>query len=275
MKKLPIFIVLILSLVWLSSCAELNQNMAGSSISPVLDRIQQRGELLVGTAASMPPMSMTTKTGDIIGLEPDLAGEIANAMGVQLKLVDIPFPDLLPALQAGRVDLVMSSMGMTSKRNLKVAFVGPYFVSGKSLLTKTKTLLSVEDPSDVNKPSTTLVALRNSTSQTFAEEVIPQAKLILTDKYDEAVSMVIQGTADALVADYPICVISVFRYPDEELASLVTPLTYEPIGVAMPANDPLLVNWMQNFLASFEDSGELEALKKDWFEDASWLKELP
>jgi polar amino acid transport system substrate-binding protein len=268
MKKAGVVIVLVLALGLMSACASIMG-------PPVISRIQQKGELVVGTAGNMPPFNMTTKDGKIIGLEPDLAQYLASAMDVKLRLETMPFAELLPALEAGKVDMVMSSMTMLTERNLKVAFVGPYFISGKSFLTKTRTFLSVEDPSEVNSPGTTLVALEGSTSQLFVEELIPKATLIRAKDYDQAVQMVLQGKAHALVADYPICVISVFRYPGAELATLLTPLTYEPIGIALPANDPLLINLVENFLEAFEGSGELEELRKSWFENGSWLRKLP
>jgi polar amino acid transport system substrate-binding protein len=77
------------------------------------------------------------------------------------------------------------------------------------------------------------------------------------------------------VADYPICVLSVLRHPDQGLATLVTSLTIEPIGIALPANDALLVNLVQNYLNALEGTGALEALRARWFEDASWLDQLP
>jgi polar amino acid transport system substrate-binding protein len=87
--------------------------------------------------------------------------------------------------------------------------------------------------------------------------------------------MVIDGEVHAMIADYPICVISVFRYPEAGLLSVVTPLTYEPIGIAVPAGDPLLVNWLENFMAGLENIGMLDELKKKWFARGSWLKKLP
>jgi len=253
----------------------MTETQVNVSASPVIDRILQRGELVVGTAGSMPPLNMTTKEGEIIGLEPDLSKYLSDAMGVKLTLVPMPFSELLPALEAGKVDMILSQMTMLARRNLKVAFVGPYFISGKSFLTKKRTLMSVKDPSEVNSPTTTLAALKGSTGQMFAEELIPKAKLVTTKDYDEAISMVIQGKIHALVADYPICVLSVLRYPDEELFALLPPLTYEPIGIAMPANDPLLVNLVENLLNTLEGGGKLDELRERWFENGSWLKELP
>jgi polar amino acid transport system substrate-binding protein len=250
---------------------------AGESakVSPVLDRIIAKKELTVGTAASMPPLNMTTKNGEIIGMEMDLARFFANAMEVKLTLSRMPFNDLLPALEKGKVDMVLSGMTMTPGRNLRVAFVGPYFASGKSVLTKKKNVESVDELSKMNQPDKVLVALKGSTSQMFVEKLIPKAKLVLADNYDQAVAIVRNDEAVAMVADYPICAVSVHRYPDAGFITLGKPISYEPIGVALPANDPLLVNWVQNSLNFLEKSGEIEGLASRWFKDTSWLSLLP
>ena len=52
-------------------------------------------------------------------------------------------------------------------------------------------------------------------------------------------------------------------------------ITYEPLGVALPPNDPLLVNWTKNSLASFRASGQTERLERRWFTNAAWLDRLP
>jgi polar amino acid transport system substrate-binding protein len=243
-------------------------------VAPVLDRILAKKELVVGTAADMPPLNMTLKDGKIVGMEMDLARMIAGGLDVTLTLKPIRFNDLLPALEAGQVDLVMSGMTITPARNLKVAFVGPYFASGKSILLKEANAPSLQSSSQMNKPDVVLAALKGSTSQLFVERLMPNAKLVLTDDYDQAVAMVLDGKAQAMVADYPICMVSVYRYRDKALTTLKNPMTYEPIGIALPPNDPLLLNWMQNFLTNLVNSGELEVLRQRWFNDASWVSEL-
>ena len=275
MKKTGIVIVSILVLTVFMGCAHGNWNVAKTSSSTMLDRILQKGEIIVGTAGSMPPLNMKTKEGDVIGLEPDMAQAIATAMGVKLRLETMPFAELLPSLEEGRVDMIMSGMTITSKRNLKVAFVGPYMISGKALLTKIKTIASVDDTTEINTPDTKLAALKGSTSELFVQTVLFNTTLVTVGDYDEGVGMVIRDEVHALVADYPICAVSVVRYPNEGLMSVNTPFTYEPLGIAMPANDPHLVNWAENFLKSLEGSGALEMLKKRWFEDTSWLNKLP
>ncbi len=275
MKKTGILFVFVIAFALLTGCAHTTGEVSKTSTTPGLEHILQKGELIVGTAGSMPPLNMTTKDGEVIGLEPDMAQAVASAMGVKLRLEVMPFSDLLPALEDGNIDMIMSGMTITSKRNLNVAFVGPYMKSGKAFLTKMKTIAAVDDATVINSPDTKLAALKGSTSQLFVETVLFNTTLVPVRDYDEGVGMVLRDEVHALVADYPICVISVVRYPDKGLLSVNTPLTYEPLGIALPANDPHLVNWMENFLNSLQGSGAMKELKKYWFENPSWLNKLP
>jgi polar amino acid transport system substrate-binding protein len=270
MKKFNLLMVLVLVLTLLSACA----NMTGLSSSSI-DGIVQKKELVLGTSGSQPPFSMTTKDGQLIGFDIDLAKIMANSMGVQLRIETMPFAELLPALKAGKVDMVLSGLTITPKRNLDVAFVGPYFISGKSVLTKVDTIAAIEDASEINMPGMTLTALKGSTSQEFIEALMPEATFVPAKDYDEAVDMVLKDTVKALVADYPICIISVFRHPGNDLISMIRPLSFEPLGVALPKDDPLFVNWMENFLSTYQGTGRLDALKEIWFGDASWVEQLP
>ena len=275
MKKAGILIALLLALTLVPGCVTTKKE--GTPTQPVttLERIAQSGQLVVGTAGSMPPMNMTTKGGEVIGLEPDMANQMAAAMGVKATFKTMPFAELLPALEAGKVDMVLSSMTITGKRNMKVAFVGPYFISGKTFLTTEKWVASAKQPEEVNSPNTKLTALRGSTSQEFVELVFPKATLLLAKDYGESVAMVLQGKADAMIADYPICLLSVIRYPDNNLISVVPPYTYEPIGIAIQKDDPLLTNWLENFLGALAGSGDLKELQEEWFKGGSWINELP
>ncbi len=242
---------------------------------PVIDRILKKGELTVGTSGDQPPLNATTRDGKIIGLEADLAALMASAMGVKLRMVGMPFADLLPTLKKGDIDLILSGMTMTPKRNLDVAFVGPYYVTGKAFLTKNKTIASLENADGIDKPEYTVVALKGSTSQMYVENVLPRAKLVPTRDYDEALDMVLRDKAHAMVADYHFCAVSAFRYKEKGLTTVKAPFTFEPIGVAMQAGDPLLVNWVENFFITINGSGDLKKIAERWFNDASWMKELP
>ena len=279
MKIVGFLVMLVLIPLFLGACNGMNVNNADGpkklSASPVLDRIASRGELIVGTAGNMPPLNMTTKDGKIIGIDADLAKYIAGNMDVKLTLKPMPFHELLPALKAGKIDMVISGMTITGLRNREVAFVGPYFLSGKSILTKDSKIASLESGNELNNPDVSLVALRGSTSQMVIEGMLPKAKMVLAEKYDDAVKMVLDGKVSAMVADYPICLISVFRFPDYDLMTLVKPFTYEPLGIAVQAGDPLLINWLDNFMTSYKGSGELERTTNRWLKNSSWIKLLP
>ena len=274
MKFAKVLLVMILTLIFFTGCTQTQQTTSGTSASPVLDRIQARGELVVGTMGNMPPLNMTSKDGEIFGLEPDLARLMAKAMDVKVKFVTKPFNELLPALQTGEVDMVLSGMTITPERNRKVAFIGPYFISGKAFLTKIKTIAEADEAEDANNPNTKIVTLKDSTSQAFAETFLDKTTLFTTGTYDEAVDMVLQDKVQAMIADYPICIVSLYRYPEAGLLSIVTQLTYEPIGIAIPANDPLMMNWTRNTLNNIEGSGILDELKLKWFSQGSWLNKL-
>ena len=242
---------------------------------PVIDRILQKGELVVGTTGEQPPLTAKTKDGKIIGLDADLSRIMASAMGVELKLVDMDFAKLLPALQAGKVDMILSGMTMLPKRNLTVAFVGPYYITGKGILTKSQKVTALQEPDAMNTADFSLAALKDSTSQLFVEKLIPKAKLRTTKSMDEAVKLVIEGKVDGLIADFHACAVAAFRYREEGLVAGKARYTYEPLGIALAEGDPLLVNWVANILRSLEGSGDLRKLTERWFKDASWVERLP
>ena len=265
MKK----VLLILAITAILTISFTTAAPAGTS----LNRILQKGELVVGITGTQPPLNATAKDGKIIGFDADIAESIAMNMGVQVKFSKMPFAELLPALEAGKVDMVLSSMTMTLTRNLKVAFVGPYYISGKGILTKAKTIGALQKPEGLNKAEFKIAALKGSTSQKFAEATAPKAALVKTNSYDEAVEMLFQDQIDALIADYPFCAFAAFRYEDKGLIAGHSKLTFEPLGIAV-SEDTLLINWLRNFLIALEGSGQLKAMNQRWFNDGSWIKEL-
>jgi polar amino acid transport system substrate-binding protein len=274
MRTMRVLVVCLVAVVFAGGFVGAALAADAARVAPVLDRILAKKELVVGTAADMPPLNMTLKDGKIVGMEVDIATQMASSIGVTLTLKPMRFSDLLPALEAGQVDLILSGMTMTPLRNTRVAFAGPYFGSGKSVLIKQENVASLQSTQMMNNPDVTLATLKGSTSQTFVERVAPKAKLVLTDDYDQAIAMVLDGKVRAMVADYPICNVSVLRYRDKGLTTLKNPLNYEPIGIALPANDPLFLNWAQNFVSFLVNSGELVLLQQKWFDDPFWLPQL-
>jgi ABC-type amino acid transport substrate-binding protein len=259
--KLPLLLLVLL--IPLAGCSTMQGNSQESSTN-TLSSVQQRGELILGTSGTMAPMTMTDSSGKPTGFDVDLARLMADVMEVKLTVKTIPFPELIPALQKGEVDLVISNMTITPKRNMQVAFVGPYLKSGKCIITKDENIARATQSDNINRPETRMVALKGSTSEDFIKTLLPYATLNTVDDVDSGVQMVIDGKAGGMLTDYPICLSALMSHPDDGFVSLFSLLTYEPIGIALPANDPQFINWTENFLLRLNGTNTLQALGRRW-----------
>jgi len=276
MRLLRLFLPILLVLSQLACQSTSTGSGGNSSTAPTrLQRILESGELRVGLSGNQPPLNMTDKNGEIIGLEVDLMKALAHSMGLTVRFVVKPFADLIPAIEQGEVDLVISGMTITPERNARVAFVGPYFISGKSVLTKSAEIASADSATLLNHADHRYAVLAGSTSETFVEQVLPKAVGVPTKDYDSAVQMVLDDEVQAMIADFPICQLSVMRHPEAGLLTLMTPFTIEPLGIALSADDPLLINLIENYLNTLENTGLLIQFKAKWFSDGSWVSELP
>ena len=240
-----------------------------------LQRVVDFKILRVGMSGNQPPMSMTNREGGLMGFDVDLAKALADAMKVKLEIVPMPFGELMPAMEDDKIDMVMSGLSITPERTELVSFVGPYMMSGKSILTKNSVLSKIQSSKDFDRKDLKLLALSNSTSASFVKAVAPSAQLVEIASYDEGVAMVIDGKADALVADMPVCVLSVMRFPEAGLTTLERPLTVEPVGIAVSKDDPQFFNLVDNYLRAYEKTGILGKIREKWFEDNSWIAAMP
>ncbi len=265
MKKRLLCAVLVLSFAFMTASIA----CAGA----VLDGILKKGELVVGISGDQPPLNATSKDGGTIGFDADLAGAIASGLKVKIRFSRMPFAELLPALQAGKVDMVISNMTMTPERNARVAFIGPYFVSGKGVLLKLKNVeMLKKEGMDSEKFKVT--TLKGSTSEEIIRQSAPKARLIPAESYDAALKMLYQDKADVMVADYPYCAYISFRYPEKELAVGDSKLSFEPLGIAV-REDALLMNAVDNCLKLLAVTGDLNALQDKWFKSGAWINQLP
>jgi polar amino acid transport system substrate-binding protein len=165
----------------------------------------------------------------------------------------------------------MSGMTITPRRSLRALFAGPYTISGKSILTKSKVLSEISEASEANVRSYKITCLKGSTSEKFVRSYMPNSEIIPVENYDIGIDMVLNDQADALVADLAICIVTLLKHQDEGLVMLDEPLSLEPIGIALPTDDLQFFNLVENYLYALELSGALELLDQIWFEDGRWL----
>jgi len=258
-KRLLLAWLCVLGLIPMVGCQVL-----GDAGGARVKRIVARGELRVGISGSQPPLNMHGADGKLRGFEVDIIRALAESMGLRLRFVTQPFAELLPALEKGQVDLVISGVTMTAARNARVAFAGPYLISGKSVLAREGRVASVDTPELLDKADRSWVVLAGSTSERFAREMLPKSHLVTTPYYDSGVKMVIAGKVDGLIADFPACAWAAGQHPDAHLVALSTPFTVEPLGIALPPDDPLFINLVQNYLTTLRETGLLSRFKARW-----------
>ena len=105
------------------------------------------------------------------------------------------------------------------------------------------------------------------------EAVLGGTQSLHTNSYDEAIDLLLKGKIDVIVADFPFCALTAYRYQDKGMIAGKSPLTFEALGIAM-AGDTLLINWVQNFLTILQGTGELKKMHEKWLNIGSWIDEL-
>jgi polar amino acid transport system substrate-binding protein len=231
-----------------------------------LKRIVDDGVVRVAMSGNQQPFNFKYGRGNkIVGIDVDLARELARVMNVELEIVSVPFDELVEALTDGRADMIISGMTITAPRSLDVSFVGPYMLSGKSVLVTQKAAAERSSPMELNEDSVTLAALRGSTSESLVRRDLPKPTLVSVADYDEGVQKLMAGEVDGMVADVPILAYTRNRYPDAELEMLLPQLSAEPLGIVISRDDPQLENLLRNYLAMFEKTGLLLRLYDRWF----------
>jgi len=107
-----------------------------------LEQIKKRGTLIVGVKADYKPYGFRDPAGKIIGIEPDLAQDVATKLGVKLELVPVVSSNRMQFLEQGKIDLMIATMNDKPDRRLVVGIIEPlYYASGVSVLANKKAAL--------------------------------------------------------------------------------------------------------------------------------------
>lgn len=262
-------------LAWIPFLALIGCATSGTDSGPHgLERIVETQEIRIGTSGEQPPLTMTAQNGELFGLDVAISRVLAMSLGVEARFVQLPFGDLLDALERREVDMVMSGMTITPERSRAVTFAGVYYTSGKSLLTKDPKLAVYEDAADLDAPSFRFAVLAKSTSEEFVRRRLPRAKLHAVEHMDEGVRMVLDGKVDALIADRETCSYVALQNPDAGLIASDATFSIEPMGMAVHREDVQLISLLQAYVIALDTTGTLEEAIGYWLEDASWLASM-
>lgn len=214
-------------------------------------------DLVVGMDLSYPPFETIDTSGKPAGLSVDLALALGEALGRPVRIENIPFTGLIPSLNSGKIDCIISSMTDTPQRRTAVGFSDPYLTIGLALLAgKSSPVTSL---ADLDQPGRTLVVRQGTTGEVWARANIRNAKILAVEKENAAVLEVIQGRADAFLYDQ-MSVWKNGREHPETTRALLTPLNREQWAIAVRSDNEELRTQINSFLKTFRAAGGFEAL---------------
>ena len=112
---------------------------AAPAAAQTLEKIKQRGVLVVGTKADYKPFGFRDPSGAIVGFEPDIAKLVADKLGVKLELEPVVGSNRMQFLQQGKIDLMIATMNDKPDRRLIVGIIDPlYYASGVNVFANKK-----------------------------------------------------------------------------------------------------------------------------------------
>jgi len=239
-----------------------------------LNTILKRGELRVGLDAGYLPFEMTTRQGEIVGFDVDLAKEMAKAMNVKLTIVNTDFDGIIPALMADKFDIIISGMTVTQERNLTINFADPYIIVGQTVLLAKKHEGKIRSYKDLNDPKFVVASRIGTTGEQAVKRLLPKAQYKSFEKEADGALEVLNGKADAFVYDLPFCAVFMAQQGAGKLVFLDEPFTYEPLGFGIKPGDPDFLNWLNNFLRQIKADGRYDRIYSKWIKGTDWFKDV-
>ncbi|WP_414581953.1 transporter substrate-binding domain-containing protein [Scytonema sp. PCC 10023] len=210
------------------SCVIADTQLSASAAE--MPEIQRRGYINVAVKDNLRPLGFRDASGNLQGLEIDLAKALAvDLVGKPnaVKLQPVANRDRLSAVLDHKVDMAIARVTATSSRSRLVSFSVPYYFDGAVLVTKDTSLQRL---SDLAKRK--IGVLKNSSTIANVRYYLPNAELVGVDSYQEAFALLENNGANAFAADASVLSGWVQQYPQYRL--LPTKLSTEPLSVVMP-----------------------------------------
>jgi polar amino acid transport system substrate-binding protein len=248
---------------------DIGQVQADSSLHAMLpEAIKSAGTIRVATNIPYPPWEMYVSVGSKqpTGIDFDLSQAIAAKLGVKSSFDQTVFDSIIPALLAGKEDMVMASMFDNKERQAQLDFVD-YATDGYGIL------LPKEDPGNIHtvddlagKP----IAVQSGTSQigelkklneTFKGEGKEEMNILQYPQDSDALLAVTSGKAVAQMDDQSVAAYTVKTFNNGETfmllddPSVASSFESAIIGIGIPKDDTQLRDAVQKALQSLIDDG--------------------
>ncbi|SEA53295.1 transporter substrate-binding domain-containing protein [Rubrimonas cliftonensis] len=239
----------------------------------VIETIKQRGVIRVGMSTFV-PWAMRDVNGELIGFEIDVAKKLAEEMEVEVEFVPTAWDGIIPALLAGKFDVIIGGMSITPARNLTVNFSDPYANSSLGVMANRSLADGLEWPDDFNSADVTFVCRRGATPCAYIQETFPKATLRQFDDQGQTVQEVLNGAAHALVGSQPLPAFQVYDNPDVLFAPTDAKINPGNEAFALRKGDPDALNFFNNWILVNRSNGWLEKTHNYWFGGRPWADQV-
>lgn len=240
--RLNLFVTLIIASTFLVSCVTKQTSTsleAGGNTQPVLK---------VGVSTNAPPL-VYKSGGKFQGLEIDFANQLGTYLGRNIRFVELAWDKQIPALESGKIDIIMSGMTVTKKRQYRVAFAKAYMRSGQMLLvTSDKARLYSRGIYSLMGSKPKIGTIRNTTGDFFITKTINRGDITRFSTSKRAVQALIKEEIDVVVHDAPVVCHYAALYENKKLTPIMQMATEEYLAWAVNKMNSELLGRVNGFI---------------------------
>ncbi|MCQ1058878.1 transporter substrate-binding domain-containing protein [Photobacterium sp. ZSDE20] len=238
-----------------------------------LIEIKERGTLRVGLSTFV-PWAMRDKQGELVGFEVDVARRLAKDAGLKLEFIPTAWDGIIPALLAGKFDVIIGGLSITPERNMSVLFTSPYAHSGVQLAAHKDLAADKSSFEDYNKRSVTLAVRRGAFTVQTAKKYFPKAKLRQFDDEAQAFQEVLNGNAHAALASSPKPEHMAIQYSNKLYIPFDERLSRGSEAFAIRHGEFDLLNFFNNWILLRTEDGWLKERHDYWFTTLDWEDQI-
>jgi polar amino acid transport system substrate-binding protein len=212
-------------------------------------------DLRVGTDATYEPFETIDSTGKFVGFDMDFIRLVADAAGMELKLQNIGWDGIIPGLNNGNYDCLISAMTITAERKKQINFTTPYFSIRQAIVVKqdNKTTKGSEDL--IGK---TITVQNGTTGDLFASK-IKNSKMKRFDTNAQAVQELLNNNADASVMDDLVAYTAVKKFNGLKVITIKN-AEKEDYGIGVKKGNDALLAKLNKAIEALQKNGKLAAL---------------
>jgi polar amino acid transport system substrate-binding protein len=184
---------------------------------------------------------MVTAGGEFFGFDMDVMRMIAILKGYEVKIENMAFDAIIPAVQAGKCDIGASGFTITAEREEVIDFSTPYYLSNQAVVVRADSGLNIVTALSGMGPTGKVGAQRGTTGAAWVEDNLiakgVPVELVLYETYPLAILDLVNRRIDAVIQDEPASKASIAAYPGElTIAGVI--MTYEYFGFLVAEGDP-------------------------------------